>query len=71
LEHHLPFVDDVIAFQFFAEIPKVLVWQERSKIEQFYVSIDNFVKMSIAFAWALPEFNNVLRMMVEELPEIS
>jgi len=71
LEHHLLFVDDVVTFQFFAEIPRVLVWQERSKIEQFCISVDNFVKMPIAFAQTLPEFNNILRMTVEELPEIS
>jgi len=70
LERHLPFIDNAITFQFFTEIPGIFIWEERSKIEGLHFDVINFVELPITFARALPEFNSVLMMIIEELSEV-
>jgi len=70
LECHISFIDNAITFQFFTEIPEIFIQRERSKIERLHFDVDDFVELPITFARALPEFDSVLRMTIEELSEV-
>jgi len=70
LEHHLPFTDEVIAFNFLAKVPRKFTWKHRSRPEGFGFSVDSFVEMPITTTWAFPKFNMILWTMREESLEI-
>jgi len=70
LESHFLITDDVVAFVFLAKIPRIFVWEKQCEIEQFGFNVDVFVKVSLAFTWAFPEFDHVLMMSVKKISKI-
>jgi len=70
LECHLPFTDEVIAFDFLAKVPREFTRKNRSWPEGFGFSVDDFVEMPITTTWAFPKFNMILWTMREESSEI-
>ena len=71
LECHLPLFDDVIAIRFLAKVPRYFTRVYRCYHEGFGVFIDIVMKPPFDSTWALPEFNGVSIVRVEELSQFT
>ena len=67
LEHHLPLVDDIIAVNFLAKVPRNFARVCRSWVEWFGVFINVMMKSPFKTTWTFPEFNGIDTVRVEEL----
>ena len=71
LECHLPLFDDVIAIGFLAKVPRYFTRVYRCYREGFGVFIDIVMKPPFDSTWALPEFNRISVIRVEELLQFT
>ena len=71
LECYLLLFDDVIAIGFLAKVPRYFTWVYRCYREGFGVFIDIVMKSPFDFTWALPEFNGISIIRVEELSQFT
>jgi len=71
LECHLPLFDDVVAIGFLAKVPRYFTWVYRCYREGFGVFIDIVMKPPFDSTWALPEFNRISVIRVEELLQFT
>jgi len=71
LESHLPLFGDVVAIGFLVKVPRYFTWVYRCYCEGFGVFIDIMMKPPFDSTWALPEFDGVSIVRVEELLQFT
>ena len=70
LECHFPLIDDVIAIQFFAKVPRYFAWIRRCYCKRFGIFIGVVMEPPFEFAWALPEFDGICVISNEEFSQL-
>ena len=48
LKCHLPFIGEVVIFEFLAKVPEEFIWKDRSQPEGFGFNVNTFVEVPIA-----------------------
>ena len=70
LECYFSLINDVIAIQFLAKVPRYFAWVRRCYCKRFGIFISVMMEPLFEFAWALPEFDRICVISNEEFSQL-